>query len=138
VTTLEELRAERVGTVKGTSLADAVAAAGLPPARVDDGVPSGRLPAALREGRVTAIVLGVDSAIAERRRDPDLQLGLFLGPPGALAWGVRKADPRLREALGSYVTSVRRTPTWNRLVVKYFGDDAPELLRQARGEASGR
>jgi hypothetical protein len=31
--------------------------------------------------------------------------------------------------------SMRRTPTWNRLVVKYFGEDAPELLRKARGEA---
>lgn len=134
VATLQELRTERVGTVKGTSLADAVAAAGVPAANVDDGVPTGRLPDALRSGRVSAIVLGVDSAIAERRRDPELQFGLFLGPPGALAWGVKKTDRALHEALSSYVTSARRTPTWNRLVVKYFGEDAPALLRQARGE----
>jgi ABC-type amino acid transport substrate-binding protein len=136
VGTLEELRREKVGTVKGTSLADAVAAAGIPPANLDDGVPTGKLPDALRSGRVTAVVLGVDSAMAERRDDPELQLGLFLGPPGALAWGVRKTDHALREALSAYVTSMRRTPTWNRLVVKYFGEDAPELLRQARGEAA--
>ena len=135
VSTLEQLRSERVGTVKGTSLAEAVAAASVPASHVDDGVPTGTLPEALRSGRVTAVVLGVDSAIAERRRDADLQLGLFVGPPGALAWGIRKADRALKEVLSSYVSSTRRTPTWNRLVVKYFGEDAPGLLRQARGEA---
>ena len=134
VSTLVDLRSERVGTVKGTSLADAVTAAGVPVASVDDGIATGQLPEALRSGRVTAVVLGVDSAIAERRRDPELQLGLFLGPPGALAWGVRKTDPALKAALSAYVTSVRRTSTWSRLVVKYFGEDAPTLLRQARGE----
>ena len=134
VSTLEELRALKVGTVKGTSLADVVAAALVPAGKVDDGIPTGRLPDALRSGRVSAIVLGIDSAISERQRDGELQIGLFLGPPGALAWGVRKTDRALHEALSSYVASVRRTATWNRLVVKYFGEDAPALLRQARGE----
>jgi hypothetical protein len=27
---------------------------------------------------------------------------------------------------------VRRTPTWSRLVVEYFGSSAPEILRKAR------
>jgi len=136
VTTLEELRQERVGTVKGTSMADAVAAGRVPPSNVDDTIPTGTLPAALKAGRVTAIVLGVENAIADRREDPDLQLGVFLGPPGSLAWGVRKTDPRLREALDDYLSSVRRTPTWSRLVVKYFGEDAPEILKKARAEAA--
>jgi ABC-type amino acid transport substrate-binding protein len=136
VTTLEELRQERVGTVKGTSMADAVAAARVPPSNVDDSIPTGKLPAALKAGTVTAIVLGVENAIADRHEDPDLQLGVFLGPPGSLAWGVRKADTRLREALDTYISSVRRTPTWSRLVVKYFGEDAPEILKKARAEAA--
>ena len=136
VSTLEELRQERVGTVKGTSMADAVAGSGVPSANVDDSIPTGRLPAALKAKKVTAIVLGVENAIADRREDPDLQLGAFLGPPGSLAWGVRKTDTRLREALDAYISSVRRTPTWSRLVVKYFGDDAPEVLRKARADAA--
>jgi ABC-type amino acid transport substrate-binding protein len=135
VTTLQELRQERVGTVKGTSMADAVAAARVPPSNLDDSIPTGTLPAALKAGTVTAIVLGVENAIADRHEDPDLQLGVFLGPPGSLAWGVRKVDTRLREALDTYISSVRRTPTWSRLVVKYFGEDAPEILREARAEA---
>jgi hypothetical protein len=29
---------------------------------------------------------------------------------------------------------MRKTPTWNRLVVKYLGEAAPEILRKARTE----
>jgi hypothetical protein len=32
---------------------------------------------------------------------------------------------------------MRRTPTWNRLVVKYFSQAAPEVLRKAREGAAG-
>jgi ABC-type amino acid transport substrate-binding protein len=135
VTTLEELRQERVGTVRGTSMAEAVSSAQVPAANVDDSIVTGTLPAALKAGKVTAIVLGVENAISDRREDPELQLGLFLGPPGSLAWGVRKTDTKLRQALDEYIASVRRTPTWSRLVVRYFGEDAPEVLKRARADA---
>ena len=85
--------------------------------------------------RSPPVVLGIENAITERRKDPALQVGVFLGPPGALAWAVRKGDRALLAALDDYVASVRRTPTWSRLVVKYFGDEAPEVLRRARDEA---
>jgi len=134
VTTLEEFRAERVGTVKGTSMAEAVAAAGIPGGNVDEAIPTGTLPAALKAGRVTAVVLGIENAIDAQRQDPELQLGLFLGPPGSLAYGVRKEDTGLRQALSDYIDNLRRTPTWSRLVVKYFGEAAPEILRKARQE----
>ena len=62
-------------------------------------------------------------------------MGVFLGPPGALAWAVRKGDRTLLAALDDYVASMRRTSTWSRLVVKYFGDEAPEILKRAREEA---
>ena len=35
-------------------------------------------------------------------------------------------------ALNEYLGNQRRTPTWNRLVVKYFGSAAPDILRRAR------
>ena len=136
VATVPELRQERVGTVKGTSMAEAVASAQVPAANVDDSIATGTLPAALRSGKVTAIVLGVENAITDRREDPELQLGVFLGPPGSLAWGVRKTDTRLRQALDEYITDVRRTPTWGRLVVRYFGAEAPEVLKRARAAAA--
>lgn len=131
---LAELRALRVGTIRGSSMAEAVARAGVPPANVDDGIRPGGLPAALAAGRVQAVVLGVESAITARRDDPKIELGLFLGPPGSLGFGVRRGDEALRAALDSYIENLRRTATWSRLAVKYFGDDAPEVLRKARAE----
>lgn len=134
VASLEELRAERVGTIKGTSMAEAIATAAVPPANVDDSLAAGSFGEALKSGQVTAAVWGVESAIALQREDPEIQLGMFLGPPGSLAWAVRKDSPQLLQALDEYIENTRRTPTWNRLVVKYFGEAAPEVLRKARPE----
>ncbi len=134
VTNVVELRAERVGTVKGSSLAEAVNAAGVPPASVDDGIQPGMLPDALKQGKVTAVVLGVEGAIAAHRRDPELQIGLFLGPPRSLAYAVRKEDAELERALDDYIDAFRRSPSWSRLVVKYFGEAAPDVIKKARGE----
>ena len=132
VNTVEELRAEKVGTIKGTSMAEAIAAAAVPPARVDDGIPPGGFAEALKSGRITAAVWGVESAIAAQRGDPDIRLGMFLGPPSSLAYAVRKGDTALLAALNEYIANLRRTPTWSRLVVRYFGADALEVLKKAR------
>jgi membrane-bound lytic murein transglycosylase F len=132
VRTQAELREEKVGTIKGTSMAEAIAAAGVPPARVDDGIPAGGFAEALKSGRITAAVWGVESAIAAQREDPDIQIGLFLGPPSSLAYAVRKGDAALLQALNDYVSNVRHTPTWSRLVVDYFGASALEVLKKAR------
>lgn len=129
---IEALRGEKLGVVKGTSLADALTAAGAAPADVDDQIPSGGTLAALKSGRITCAVDEVAGAIMSRHQDPDLEFGPFLGPPGSYAYGVRKEDAELRAALDQYIENLRRTPTWNRLVVKYFGADAPEILRKAR------
>jgi ABC-type amino acid transport substrate-binding protein len=136
VATIEDLRAEKVGTVKGTSMEEVVAAAGVPAAHVDDTIVTGTLPDALRAGRVTAVVLGIENAISEQRKDPQIQLGTFVGPPSSLAYGLRKDDTALLAALNEYIGNLRRAPTWNRLVVKYFGEAAPEVLRRARGDGA--
>jgi ABC-type amino acid transport substrate-binding protein len=99
---------------------------------VDDSFPPGGLPAALAAGKVSAVVLGIESAIAAQRQDAQIELGAFLGPPRSLAYGVRKEDTALLQALNEYIDNVRRTPTWSRLVVEYFGNSAPEILRKAR------
>jgi ABC-type amino acid transport substrate-binding protein len=134
VATLAELRAEKVGTIRGTSMAEAVAAAGVPRDQVLDTITTGRLPEALKTRAVTAVVLGVENAITAQRDDPAIQLGLFLGPPRRLAYAVRKGDAALLAALDEYIENLRRTPTWSRLVVKYFGEAAPEILKKARQE----
>jgi membrane-bound lytic murein transglycosylase F len=134
VTTLVELRALRVGTIKGSSMAEAIAAAGVPASNLDDALVSGGAPDALRKGRITATVSGIEDAFLYKRADPEMQIGMFVGPAGSLAFGVRKDAPKLKAALDDYVNNLRRTPTWSRLVLKYFGEQAPELLKKARAE----
>ena len=134
VRTLEELRTLHVGTIQGSSMAEAIARAGVPAANVDDGIKPGGLPGALVSGRVKAVVLGVESAITAERDDPKIELGLFIGPPGSLAFGVRPQDTALVKALDEYIENLRKTATWSRLAVKYFGDSAPEVLKKARAQ----
>jgi ABC-type amino acid transport substrate-binding protein len=75
---------------------------------------------------------GVEAALTAKIATPDLEMGVFIGKPEALAYGVRKEDPRLLVALNEYINNLRKTQTWSRLVVKYFGTAAPEILKKAR------
>jgi ABC-type amino acid transport substrate-binding protein len=134
VGTLEELREEKIGTSKGSVMNEVLEKLGVPAASRDETIPTGGYVEALKAGRVTAAVWGVESAIASQREDPALQLGVFVGEPGSLAYGVRKGDAALLGALNEFIGNLRRSPTWSRLVVKYFGEAAPEILRKARGE----
>jgi ABC-type amino acid transport substrate-binding protein len=130
ITTLDQLRKAHVGTIKGTSMSDAVAASGL--AHWDDSIPPGGVQAALREGRVTAAVDGLESALVAARNDPDVQIGMFVGGAQSLAYGVRKDAHTLLTSLDEYLANTRHSGTWNRLAVKYFGPAAPEILRRSR------
>jgi ABC-type amino acid transport substrate-binding protein len=133
VTTLAQLRAARVGTRKGTSWAAEVAAAQVPPANVDTSfADTPALMAGLKSGAVDALVMSAVWAMVEQKRDPELELGLFLGQPTSVGYAVRRDQPLLRAALDQYVANVRRTPTWSRLVVKYFGERGVEILRKSR------
>jgi ABC-type amino acid transport substrate-binding protein len=134
VTTLDELRQQRVGTIKGTSLAQVVTDAKVPPKNVDDAVDPAAFGEALKSGRVTALVDGVEDALLLRQKDPEIQLGLFLGAKESLAFAVRKDAPELHQALDEYLSNFRRTASWNRLLVTYFGEDAIEVLKRARSE----
>jgi ABC-type amino acid transport substrate-binding protein len=134
VASVDDLRREKVGTMRGTTMAEVIASLGVPPDNVVDDIPAGGFVPALKSGRVTAVVWGVESAIASQKEDPDLQLGTFVGSPASLAFGVRKTDPALRAALDDYIEAFRKSPAWNRLLVKYFGASAPAILKSARGE----
>ena len=45
---------------------------------------------------------------------------------------MRKEDTHLKAALDEYVENLRQSPGWSRLVVKYLGQSAPEVLKKAR------
>lgn len=133
ILTLDALRAARVVTHRGTSMAESLVAAGVPAANLIY-ITEGGVGDVLRAGKAQAGVLGLEVAILARNRDPELQLGLFLGQPGSLAYGLRKGDTELKSALDGYLVNLRRSPTWGRLVVKYFGDSALEILKAARAQ----
>lgn len=133
VSTLAQLRRMRVGTVPGTSWAEELRAAGVPAGRIDARYKQpDALMAALMDGRVEAIVLSTRYAILARQRQPDIELGLMLGKPSSVAYALRRDQPLLAAALDEYLVALRRTPTWSRLVIKYFGDAGLEVLQRAR------
>jgi ABC-type amino acid transport substrate-binding protein len=83
---------------------------------------------ALRTGAIGATVRPISEFALSAKRIKGLQAGMVIGPPGKSAWGVRKDDPQLRRALDDYLVIARRAATWNRLLVKYFGDQALDVL----------
>lgn len=128
---LDALRHAKVVTHRGTSMAESLIAAGVPASNVAY-ITSGSVADQLRSGQASAGVLGLEVAMLARQKDPDLELGLFIGQPGSLAYGLRKSDADLHRALDDYIANLRRTATWGRLVVKYFGSNALEILKAAR------
>jgi ABC-type amino acid transport substrate-binding protein len=135
VQTLQQLREEQVGIAAGTSHIDTLRAAGVPPDNIKIISDPSSLPELMRAGTITATVQGVEVAVRPPwATDPDFELGMFLGPPQSLAMGLRKEDRQLLAALNDHIGNLRKTPTWSRLVVKYFGERTIEVLRRARGE----
>jgi membrane-bound lytic murein transglycosylase F len=135
IETLEALRSARVAATKGSSWAETALAAGVPPANLDD---SYKQPedvfAALKSRRAGAAVMTVVWAVLERKRDAELQLGLFIGEQSSVGFGVRKTSPLLLKSLDEYVANMRRSASWSRLVVKYFGEHALEILKKSRSQ----
>lgn len=134
VETLGALRAARVAVIPGTGWAQATRAAGVPGERMVELVDSNAVLAALRSGAVDATVMSVADLFLAARSDPGLQAGLTVGEAGSSAWGVRKQDAALKDALNAYIDAFRRGPSWSRLVVSYFGDDALAVIGRARAE----
>ena len=129
---LEELKAARVGVVKGTSWAEATASAGVPSSQTELVPDLGAALEGLRTKRFAATVVSLVDASLAIRKDRDLQAGLFLGTAGRAAYAVRKDEPELLRALDDYLGNLRKTGTWSRLVVKYFGSDALAVLGRAK------
>ena len=131
VRSLDELRTLKVGVIKGAKPAEEAVQAGVPPSVLRNYERRDDLVAALQEGAVTAVILPVSELAVAVRKVPELRAGATVGARGTVAWAVRKGDAALVAALNEYLENVRRGPTWSRLVVKYFGDQA--LLVLGRG-----
>jgi len=128
VRTLAELRAARVAIVPNTTWAEALEKAGVPVSRALRAADISAAVEAIQTGHADATVTGVVDFLLQRRKHRDLEAGLALGEALSSAWAVRKSCPELRQALDAYLAELRRSANWSRLLVKYFGDDAPAIL----------
>jgi membrane-bound lytic murein transglycosylase F len=136
VHTLEELRLEKVGTAARTTVGDLVQTLGIPRDNLDESLEPGKFTEALRSNKVGATVMGIEEVLLDRQKDSALQIGMFVGEPESLAYGLRKEDTELLKALDTYLQNFRQGGGWNRLVVKYFGGSALEVLQKTRKDAA--
>jgi ABC-type amino acid transport substrate-binding protein len=132
VSTVDALKAVRVAVVRGTSTAKAAADFGVPAASLVQAEGIDALVGALQKSEAQAAILPVSELALASRRFPKLQAGVSVGTPGSVAWAVRKEDKALGAALDEYVRLFRSGPSWNRLVVKYFGDQVLAVLGRGR------
>jgi ABC-type amino acid transport substrate-binding protein len=132
VATLTELKALKVGVIKGTKPAETAVEAGVPPAALVGFDRREELLDALKRGDIGAGILPVSELALAARRLPGLRAGATVGERGKIAWAVRKEDLALQRALDEYVRNVRRSTSWSRLIVKYFGDQALSVLGRGR------
>jgi ABC-type amino acid transport substrate-binding protein len=132
VANVKDLLAQRVGAIKGTKPAEAAIQDGVPAASLRTYDRLEELFGALQRGEVTTVVLPISELAIARKHYPGLQAGATVGAPGTIAWAVRKEDDELKRALDEYLIDMRRSPVWSRLVVKYFGDEALQVLGRKR------
>jgi ABC-type amino acid transport substrate-binding protein len=130
VKTLDELREEKVGVIRGTAPAEEAAAAGLSSLRRFES--SREMLAALTGGEITAFVMPISEFALASKSEKRLTSGATVGPSGSIAWAVRKEDVALRAALDAHLANVRKSASWNLLLVKYFGEQAPLVLGHRR------
>jgi ABC-type amino acid transport substrate-binding protein len=134
VNRIDDLRSERVGLLKATSWAQAAVDAGVPASNIETFSELEALLAALKSGKIGATVMSVSDFTLAAKRTPGLQAGMFVGPPSHQAWAVRKEDRELLEAMNEYIGNLRKTSSWSRLVIKYFGERALSVLGRARNQ----
>jgi ABC-type amino acid transport substrate-binding protein len=132
VASVAELKTLRVGAVRGARPAEETVEAGVPAFALQLFAGLEEMMQALEAGTIDAMVLPVSELAVASRTNKGLVAGATVGPTGKVAWAVRKQDAALRAALDEYLTNVRRSPSWSRLVVKYFGDQALQVLGRAR------
>jgi polar amino acid transport system substrate-binding protein len=130
VQSLAELKTLRVGAIRGAKPAEEAGAAGVSALTLYD--TQDEMKQALKRGAIDAMVLPISELVVVSRDSAGLVAGATVGPPGKVAWAVRKTDASLRAALDEYLGNVRRGPSWSRLLVQYFGDQALQVLGRGK------
>jgi ABC-type amino acid transport substrate-binding protein len=130
VKTLGELRREKVGVMRGTAPAEDAVAAGVASIQRYDA--SKDMLAALLRGEVAVLVMPISEFALAAKAEKRLTAGVTVGPTASVAWAVRKEDAALRSALDAHLANMRRSASWNLLLVRYFGEEAPLVLGHRR------
>jgi ABC-type amino acid transport substrate-binding protein len=128
--TLGELRREKVGVVRGAAPGDDAAAAGVQSIQRFESLKDMLPP--LGRGEIGALVIPISEFALAAKHEPKLTAGVTVGATGSISWGVRKEDTGLRAALDTHLANVRKSASWNLLLVKYFGEQAPLVLGRRR------
>jgi ABC-type amino acid transport substrate-binding protein len=132
VTEPDDLKKLRVGVIPGTTWENVAIGTGVPD---EQRVPFGdarALFAALHDGTIDAVIVPIFDFALARKRDHALVAGAFVGPRGHAAFGVRKTDTRLRDALNHYLEATRQSR--HHLMFRYLNEDALSLIALARQE----
>ena len=133
VTTREQLLAlPRVGSLRGSSMVESLRQAGVPEGKIAYPEVPESYPLLVERGEFPAGAWVLEAAMVWQQAHPGLQIGMFLGEPQSLAYGVPKGTPQLLAALNDHIRLVKQSGTWNRLTVEYFGAQAPAILKRAR------
>lgn len=129
---IEDARRLTFGVIRGTSWARETAAAGVAESQMVPFADTEPMLAALEAGRIEAVVMTVSDFTLAAKRHRRIEAGVSVGETGRAAWGLRKSDVELRKALDAYLDNLRSGPSWNRLIVVYFGEKALSALGRAR------
>jgi ABC-type amino acid transport substrate-binding protein len=132
VTEPDDLKDLRVGVIPGTTWEDVAIGAGVPEERRVPFSDARLLFAGMRDGTIDAVVVPIFDFALARKRDDRLAAGAFVGPRGYAAFGVRKTDTLLRDALNHYLEATRQSR--HHLMFRYLDEDALSLIALARRE----
>lgn len=130
IRTAAQLREARVAVLQGASWISDLAAAGVPSARTVVYPERPAVMTALKSGEATATVMSLFNFALLVKESPELQAGMRLGEDRHSAWALRKEDVELRKAIDAHLAMSQSSMTWSRLVVKYFGERALEVLNR--------
>ena len=74
----------------------------------------------------------VDFTMAKKRDQARCTRAPSSGPRAAGPGACALSDAELKRALDEYLTGARRSGSWNRLVIRYYGQDALDVLGRER------
>lgn len=132
ITAVNQLIERNVGVVVGSSWIAAAQKAGVPPQRLRTLENQPAMFEALEKGQVGAVVMPVADLALAIKRHPGVRVAIPLGEPMSGCWAVRKSSPLLKRKLDEFLSTARSGNVWSRLVVKYYGDRAVEILKKAK------